>query len=274
MPEGPEVETVRRTIEPLLLKQRVNKAWVRKIKLRNVLEPEEFQILEGKSIKGLNRHGKLLWLDFSGGVRAFVRLGMTGRLIFSGQEDVLEPHTHVRLALGDGSFELRYVDPRRFGEFSLSKDRSTVHLKNMGPDPTISWTQAEKAQISRKILGSSRSIKEILLDQKVLAGVGNIYASESLYAASISPLLAGNQLTPKQIEALLNAVFEVLHLAVKNCGTSFASYVDGRGNKGQNIHYLQVFMRQGHPCPKCKNTIKKICQAARSTYYCANCQHE
>lgn len=272
MPEGPEVETVRRTLEPSLVGRSVLSSWVGDKKLRNSLRTKDFRLLEGNKIVRLGRHGKLLWLDFSGELRTYVRLGMTGQLKLTQKDAVVEKHTHVRLILdGDGQ-ELRYVDPRRFGEFSVTIQGDNANIEKMGPDPTSDWSREAQAEATNNIRKSSRSIKEILLDQAVLAGVGNIYASESLFLARISPVVSGNALSPTQIVRLLKKVHIVLQAAIENCGTSFSNYVDGNGKKGANIDFVQVFMRHGLPCPRCKNTIDRLNQGGRSTYYCAKCQ--
>lgn len=272
MPEGPEVETVRRTLQPLLLGRRVGSVWLGTQKLRNVLVKQDFAVLVGQEIIHLGRHGKLLWLDFSRGARALIRLGMTGRLTVTSKQSAVEKHTHVRLALKDNDNELRYVDPRRFGEFFITDQSDRSSIDKMGPDPTTTWTAREQTQVAQSIKKSSRSIKEILLDQQVLAGVGNIYASESLFIAKISPFANGCSLSAAQINRLLSSIPQVLQAAIVNGGTSFSDYVDGNGKKGANIDFVQVFMRQGLPCPSCKNTIEKRTQGGRSTYFCCKCQ--
>ncbi len=272
MPEGPEVETVRRTLSPLLVGQKIGQAWVSELALRTAVTEHDFKSLKGHCIHNVGRHGKLLWIDAEKGQGFFVRLGMTGRLLFSQAGDALALHTHVRLPLG-AHHELRYVDPRRFGlvvPFS-NETQKAAEIAKIGPDPLL-WTTQQQSDVGKKLLTKNRDIKALLLDQALLAGVGNIYASEALFMAKISPFAIGSHLTSKQMGKLLVAVEKVLQLAVDNCGTTFSNYVDGTGKAGNNLGYVKVFQREHEPCKVCDTPVIRAVQAGRSTFYCAVCQ--
>ncbi len=273
MPEGPEVETIKVTLEPLLVGQTVTTVFTSGKSLRSPLIIQDLKLLCGKKITRVNRHGKLLWLLFGEKLNLLFRLGMTGKLIVEASDKIQAPHTHLVLSLQNNHREFRYVDTRRFGEILLCSDQTVLsgELKKMGPDP-LSWTAQQQLIIAERINKSKRAIKEILLDQNILAGVGNIYASESLFDAHISPMKKGQELTTQQVKQLLKSILKILKIAVKNCGTSFSDYVDGQGEKGQNINYLKVFQRLGFACPNCQTKISKCTQGGRSTFYCAKCQ--
>lgn len=271
MPEGPEVETIRLDIEPLLLHQKIQNIWVNPVFLPNLKQQAELKILENTKITNLGRHGKLLWIDTDSKQSLLLRLGMTGRLSVQKQSDPVEAHTHVRLKLASDK-EFRFVDPRRFGKIiPVNLELKKATIDRMGPDP-FSWNQEDKNTTARKIQKSRRNIKNILLDQSIISGVGNIYASEALYVAKIHPEQTGAVISINRLLELLDASELVMKTALKNRGTSFMSYVDGWGEKGDNFAHLFVFAKAGKSCPSCTQIIKKITQSGRSTFFCSKCQ--
>lgn len=272
MPEGPEVETIRLDIEPLLLKQTIQSTWISPVLYPLAQQRNQFKTLTGKTISALGRHGKLLWINTNNEQSLLVRLGMTGRLHVQHKNIAVERHTHVRIQLNSNN-ELRYIDSRRFGSVTLleTEAEKVTEIQKMGPDP-FSWNLKQKEDIIKRIQKSERSIKTILLDQSVLAGVGNIYASEALFVAKIAPDRKGSELSTQKLLSLLDAAQDVMILALQNRGTSFMSYVDGWGNKGDNLSSLWVFARTELPCKICYTPIQQKVQAARSTFYCPKCQ--
>jgi formamidopyrimidine-DNA glycosylase len=272
MPEGPEVETIRRDIDPFVVGKTIHSTWASPFKLRSPINQESLSRLQGKTLHSTGSHGKLMWIATGSDDCLLIRLGMTGRLRMCSTADALEDHTHLRLTFETGE-ELRYVDPRRFGEIIFTSDSlRQMELDRMGPDP-FSWNSAQKAQVVSKIKKSDRAIKNILLDQSVLAGVGNIYAAEALFVARIHPEVPGSALTKPKLNLLLDAVCEVMTCAVESRGTTFMSYVDGWGKKGDNLSRLWVFAREGEPCKVCLSPVQRLVQSGRSTFMCTKCQN-
>jgi formamidopyrimidine-DNA glycosylase len=276
MPEGPEVETIRRSLHPLLVGRTVGAAWVSKKALRTRVPAKAFAPLAGRAITGTGRKGKLMWIDVDNGAGLFVRLGMSGKLTVGAPDADVAPHTHVRLPLAATAGplrELRYVDPRRFGEIVPFADATTKEreLARMGPD-AFALAGADKDDVVTRLRATERSLKDVLLDQSVLAGVGNIYAAEALYLARLSPFRTGKSLRGPDVARLLDAVAQVLKEAVGRRGTSFSNYVDGLGVPGENLGHLFVFQREGEPCRTCGRLVERATQGARSTFFCRTCQ--
>lgn len=272
MPEGPEVETVRRTLAPLLVGRVLGRPTVSRKALRTPTSSKMLRPLEGARVASLGRHGKLLWIDVDSGGGLMVRLGMSGQLLVSASASAPLAHTHVRVPLDDGQ-ELRYVDARRFGAvvyFAGSAEREQERAR-MGPD-ALALDEAGRAQAAALLRATSRSLKDALLDQTVLAGVGNIYAAEALFVARLSPFLPGAALSASAAARLLDAVSSVLTAAVSRRGTSFSNYVDALGARGDNLAHVHVFQREGEPCRVCGSAIERVAQGARSTFFCRSCQ--
>ncbi len=272
MPEGPEVETVRRSLEPLLVGRTFGKPSVSKKALRTPTSSKKLAPLEGATVRALGRHGKLMWIDV-GARGLMVRLGMSGRMIVAASlDEKIAPHTHVRVPLDDGR-ELRYVDARRFGEVTYyGADTELVEERDrMGPD-ALTLDDVTRAIAIERLRATDRTLKDALLDQSVLAGVGNIYAAEALFVARLSPFLKGSKLNDDRARALVRAVEEVLAQAVTRRGTSFSNYVDAMGIEGDNLAHVWVFQREDEPCRVCATKIARKVQGARSTFFCKKCQ--
>jgi formamidopyrimidine-DNA glycosylase len=272
VPEGPEVETIRRSLEPHLLGAVLGKAHVSKLALRTQVTARDFAFLQGKRITSTGRHGKLMWIDVDGGGGMLVRLGMTGRVLVNDKSETKLPHTHVRLALNDDR-ELRYVDPRRFGSVVPFEDRAVLDVEraHIGPD-CLSIDDAGRATIRTRLSSTTRALKDVLLDQTLFAGVGNIYAAEALFEARLSPFARACDLSDDDATRLIARVEQVLALAVERRGTSFSDYVDAKGYRGLNQIHLAVFQREGEPCPVCGAPVVRVVQGARSTFLCPTCQ--
>jgi formamidopyrimidine-DNA glycosylase len=264
---------VRRSLEPLLVGRTLGRAWLSDKKLRRAPPPSRFSTLPGRTVMCLGRQGKLMWLELDDGGGLMVRLGMTGRLLVQGADEPRAPHTHVVIPLDDGADELRYVDVRRFGEVRPFADPVDLaeERARLGPDPTT-WSERERAAAAADLRRTQRPLKDAVLDQTRFAGVGNIYACEALFEAHVSPLRRGTSLRVHEADALTHAIADVLRRAVEHRGTTFSDFVDGEGREGENLAFLQVFQREGEPCPRCGGPVERTVQSGRSTFHCAGCQ--
>ncbi len=276
MPELPEVESVRRDLVRRRLRgRRVVRVRTSGLPLRMnrpVALPALARAARGRRVLGVNRVGKYLMIELDGASSVLVHLGMTGNLLLAPRRADWAPHTHVVFELDDGR-DLRFVDPRRFGLVDVvtrGREREHVALSGLGPDPISEgiprghlWSHAERKKTRAKAM---------LLDQRVLAGVGNIYASEVLWLACISPRRVVSKLTPDDARALELAVDEVLRFAIDNGGTTLRDFVDAGGEPGSNGEYLLVYGREGEPCPRCSSKIRRQVDQGRATYFCPTCQ--
>lgn len=272
MPELPEVETVRRTLAPAV-GAKITGVWDSGMGLHMNRKPPRAKLkkLVGTKITGVRRHGKYLLVDTDGHDSLLVHLGMTGRLRLQSKTDARAPHTHVVLDLGKR--ELRFSDPRRFGQVDVverAKERAHPALALLGPDPINDGIDVDALFArSRK---KQAQLKAFVLDQRVLAGVGNIYASEALWRAQLKPTARANRLTAATAARLAAAIREVLEHALTKGGTSLRDFVDADGREGENIDYLWVYGREGEPCPRCKTPIRRSVVQGRATFYCPSCQ--
>jgi formamidopyrimidine-DNA glycosylase len=278
MPELPEVETVRRTLEPAL-GRRVTGVWTSGLPLR-MNQPVDRDGLEraavGAVLGAVSRHGKYLMLEFEKRSElVLVHLGMSGRLRLVPGVEPSAPHTHVVFAL-DGPRQIRYSDPRRFGLVAVAPggERRREHpaLAELGRDPLLE--RVGGAFLHETARRSKQVIKTILLDQSILAGVGNIYACEALWLARVMPTVRGHKLTRVQWNELARAVRAVLRLALTRGGTSLRDFVDADGMEGENAEYLRVYGREGELCVRrgCGGRIRRVVIQGRATFYCPRCQ--
>lgn len=272
MPEGPEVETVRRTLAPLLVGQTVTDAWVSRLALRTKTTRKAFAPVLGGRVEAVERHGKLLWFRTDANAGAMIRLGMTGQVSVVEPQTPRAKHTHVRLSL-DGGREFRYVDARRFGDV-----RPFAHLEELeaerqrlGPDP-LQFTDADVERVTMTLGKTQRRIKDALLDQAVVAGVGNIYVCEALFFAGVDPRRRANTISKRRRAAAVEAVQEALLDGVRNGGTTLRDYLDADGKRGDHQNHLAVFQREGEACPKCGGRISREVWGGRSTFFCRRCQ--
>lgn len=278
MPEGPEVESVRRTLSSRMTGATLSSPWVSDLKLRTPVDTADLAFADGRQVHHVRRKGKLLWmgLDDADHEGLFVRLGMSGRALLCRPDDVIEKHTHVMLdvvtAQGE-RWQFRYVDPRRFGEVVpyTSRRQFDAECAKLGPDPNA-FTDDDRAFVVAKLQSTSRAIKDVLLDQRVTCGVGNIYASEACFVARLSPYWAGSALDDVQARRLVDAVEEVMNDAVAHGGTSFSDYVDADGKRGAHQDHLWVFLREDEPCRECGTLVERWVQGSRSTFLCPRCQ--
>jgi formamidopyrimidine-DNA glycosylase len=277
MPELPEVETVRRTLSPAVGMEvtgiRVSKKPLRLGK--RVVQKKVWAALGNDRIQGLRRFGKYLLLDGARQHSLLVHLGMSGQLGLCPPDAPILPHTHVVLELKGrrGRREIRYVDPRRFGFVDIVEHGHEFEhpaLKILGPDPLN--TPLAPDYLFAESRGRTSSIKAFLLNQSILAGIGNIYASEALWLAGILPSMPAGRLSKERAARLTGAISQVLDAAVKNRGTTFSNFVDADGQPGENVDYLRVYGRDGEACQRCGKDIRRSVQQGRSTFFCRACQ--
>lgn len=269
MPELPEVETTRRGLAPRLEGKTLRAVEVRDPRLRWPIPHDIHTRLAGRRLRSISRRGKYLLFDF-GGLWQIVHLGMSGSLRFAGENEPPAVHDHVDWRFGDGSV-LRLRDPRRFGAVLLTADpASHPLLAHLGPEPLTPAFDGKRLHDASR--GRKTSIKNLIMDSRVVVGVGNIYASESLFAAGIRPGRAAARLTRAECGRLAAAIKATLQSAVNAGGSSLRDYVAADGELGYFQLHTKVYDRAGQPCKVCGAPIKKLTQGQRSSFYCPNCQ--
>ena len=274
MPELPEVESVRTGLEKLIKGKKITNAkvlWPRIIAEPNRIEDFEQRIV-GQTIHSIDRRGKFLIFHLSKDV-LISHLRMEGKYRIEKKEVPFSKHTHVILEL-DEEAELRYLDVRKFGRMSLiehSELENFPSLKKLGPEPIEEGLLIEPFQLNLK--KRKKSIKAVLLDQTIVAGIGNIYADEILYEASIHPERYADSLKVEEVQTLRTAILDVMRKAVAAGGTTIRTYQNAFGETGAYQAQLNVYGRSGLNCRRCGNTIEKIKVAQRGTHFCPDCQN-
>jgi len=274
VPELPEVETIRRGIEPLVVGRTIDKVVVRDRRLRWPIARGFERQLAGRRIRAVDRRGKYLLLDLDGG-RVILHLGMTGNLALleraSERGRALRKHDHFDLELS-GQLVLRFNDPRRFGAALWWPATQPQHalIRHLGPEPLTDAFNADyMARLARR---RSAPVKNFLMDGRIVVGVGNIYAVEALYRAGIRPMRQAGRVTRAEYARLVDAVRAVLNDAIAAGGTTFRDFRDSNGEPGYFVQKLFVYDRAGQPCRKCKTPIKRLVIGQRSSFYCPKCQ--
>ena len=270
MPELPEVETIRRGIEPHVLGRQITRVVVRDRRLRWPIARTFTKSLEGKTIRAVDRRGKYLLLDLGDG-KVILHMGMTGRLLVLGPGHPVKKHDHLDVELDDGTL-LRFHDPRRFGAALWWPASQPDHrlIKHLGPEPfSAAFNAGYLAKLAR---GRSAPVKNFLMDGRIVVGVGNIYASESLFLAGVRPTRAAGRVTRAELERLVKSVLRVLEAAIAAGGTSFRDFRGSDGMPGYFAQKLFVYDRKGEPCRRCTTPIKQAVIGQRSTYWCPTCQ--
>lgn len=274
MPELPEVETVGRALEPHLINRTISDVVVRQTTFRTLLNAEKFvSFFADETICSWQRHGKYLIFSFLSGKRFVLHLGMTGSCRVCDCLTDFETHEHIGWNFTDGS-SWRYSDIRRFGQFFLVEAGAELpsEVLRLGPDALSEACSEEYMKKSLK--GQRADIKSILLNQRILAGVGNIYACEALWRAEISPYVIGAKLSKKKIGILTNFLKQVLLESVECGGTTIRDFRRPDGTEGKFVLHLDVYGRDGEICSRCGSTIMRVVQHGRSTWYCSGCQKE
>ncbi len=266
MPELPEVETVRRYLEARLKGRRVEGVEVRERRLRLPVEGEGEAV--GRRLLRVGRRGKYLLLDLGAGA-LIVHLGMSGHLRWLPAPPPPGPHDHLDLLFEGGRLRLR--DPRRFGLFLWSAEPlGHPLLCGLGPEPLGEGFSGE--HLHRRAQGRRIAVKHLIMDGRVVAGIGNIYASEALFRAGIHPARAAGDIPLPRYRRLAGAIREVLSEAIEAGGTTLRDFRDGEGRPGYFAQRLLVYGRAGEPCPQCGGPIQRIRLGQRSTYLCPRCQ--
>ena len=269
MPELPEVETTRRGLEPLVVGQTIRSLAVREPRLRWPVEPSLDRRLRDQTVQALSRRGKYLLLTTDTG-SLLVHLGMSGSLRFISERREPARHDHFDLEFVSGAM-LRFNDPRRFGSLHWSASPAAHWLlKNLGPEPLA--TEFDGEYLWRVSRGRRVAIKTLLMNGRIVAGLGNIYANEALFRAGIHPSRPAGRVSRKRLEQLVDAVRDVLREAIRAGGTTLQDFVGGDGKPGYFQLALDVYGRAGEPCARCKRPVSVRTIGQRATYFCANCQ--
>jgi formamidopyrimidine-DNA glycosylase len=251
-------------------------ATVKESRLRRSVTAGLASAITGRTIERVSRRAKYLLIEMAGGQVMLVHLGMSGSLTHRGQGFDPGPfdrrHDHIEFALDDGS-SLVYNDPRRFGLIKIvarAELNDIVELKYLGPEPLgCEFTAGYLWQATR---GRTAAIKNLLMDQRIVAGVGNIYASELLFRAGVRPARRAGKVSRTEVARIVTATQDVLREAIGSRGTTFRSYRDSRGQPGKFAQLLRVYDREGKPCLKCRTPIRSVVLGQRSSYYCPHCQ--
>lgn len=270
MPELPEVETTCRGLAPIVVGQRIKDIVVRNFALREPVPRDLARLVAGSTVCGLARRGKYLLFDCGTGT-LIVHLGMSGRLWVVNDGAQPTAHDHVDLELADGT-TVRLRDPRRFGLVLWHTGEPLTHrlLKDIGPEPLS--PSFDGGCLHRATRGRTAAIKLVLMDGRVVAGIGNIYANEALFRAGIHPRTRAGRLSRERCAKLVPAIRETLELAIGAGGSSLRDYVAADGQAGYFQNQFLVYGRAGEPCLRCGTPIKEIRQAQRSTCFCPRCQ--
>ena len=280
MPELPEVETVRRGLSPVMEAQTIDRLTVNRPNLRFNF-PDRFQArLEGTTIDRLYRRAKFLLADLSSGETLIMHLGMSGRFTITGkpQGDFYHPvgpdpkHDHVKFEMSNGA-AITYNDPRRFGFMELwpaNRLDNYPRLQTLGPEPLSNHFSMPVLQqsLARRLT----PIKSALLDQKIVAGLGNIYVCEALFRAGISPRRLAKNVGPAKLSALTTAINEVIAEAIEAGGSSISDFTSAAGELGYFQKRFSVYDREGQACYQCRASVQRIVQAGRSSFFCPKCQ--
>jgi len=272
MPELPEVETIVRGLKRTVLGKKIKTI---KIVPSRVLQNNPRYLkrnLTGLKIVSVKRRGKNIILQLSGGNLLLIHLGMTGNLIYLKRPAPLKKHDHLNMEFSDKS-QLRYNDPRKFGKFKLvksSRKENIEDLKSLGPEP-LEITENDFVRLVQTRRGR---IKSTLLNQKFIAGIGNIYADEVLFEAKIHPEERACNISLNRLKKLHQAIQKILKKAIKSGGSSIDNYLDLEGRQGLFQLQHKAYGKKGKPCPRCGTKIKRIVVNQRSSYFCPKCQRK
>lgn len=270
MPELPEVETTRLGLEPHVRNQSITELIVRRRDLRQPVT-RGISAIEGSRIARVERRSKYLLFELKDAGHLLFHLGMSGSLRVAKPSEEWRKHDHVGITLANGR-QLRFHDPRRFGLMLWIKGDPAKHplLRQLGPEPLSNDFTAD--YLKRACGKRNAAIKLVIMDAKVVVGVGNIYASESLFRAGISPRIAARRLSKPRLESLVAAIREVLAESIEQGGTTLRDFLNSEGNPGYFKQRLFVYGRKGEPCRVCGTPIRHAVMGQRATYWCPVCQ--
>jgi formamidopyrimidine-DNA glycosylase len=274
VPELPEVETIARRLRRSVIGRRVAAVSLSGMPLRRPIAADFAYRLRNRVIRRVHRRGKYLILEMNPRAWWLVHLGMSGRLLYNPPGSPAPDHTHAIIRFCDQS-ELHYRDPRRFGLLALYETprlSEIPELSRLGRDPLSS--RITPRWLWPLLSGSRRPIKAFLLDQRRIAGLGNIYVCEALHLARIHPGRRCDSITHQESARLATAVRHVIRKAAVHHGTSFSDFVDSDGRAGSHQRHLRVYQREGRKCPRCPAAIRRLIQSNRSSFFCPHCQPE
>jgi len=277
MPELPEVETVRRGLAPVMQGYVFDKVVLNRPNLRFPFDPDFIARVQGQTLTELSRRAKFLQAELSSGDRLFMHLGMSGRFTIDndmsgdlGHRHVTNPkHDHVVFFMSSGH-RITFNDPRRFGFMELVALNAPYRLDDLGPEPLANAFNGPVLRAALK--GKKSKIKAALLDQRVVAGLGNIYVCEALFRSHISPRRISASLSVAETENLANHIKAVISEAIEAGGSSLRDFANTKGDLGYFQHSFQVYGQEGQPCIICGTSIKRITQSGRSSFFCPSCQ--
>jgi formamidopyrimidine-DNA glycosylase len=272
MPELPEIETICRGLRPHVEGRKINNVEILERRLRNLVDEQLADQLQGKTIARVMRRAKYILLSLDGKATWVFHLGMSGKLIHVDPATPKQKHDHIIVGL-DSGYQLRYHDPRRFGLSLLAGDdtlRDLPQLCQLGLDPFDD--QFSGRYLYSFTRHSQRRIRDLLLDQQIIAGVGNIYANEILYRAGVRPTARSWKLTRNKIDQIAATIPKLLTQAIRWCGTSLSDYRDADDQFGEFQNHLLVYDREGEKCRSCRQLIKRVAIGNRSAFYCPSCQ--
>lgn len=273
MPELPEVETIKRVIEPQMKGREISDIIVNRTDVIAYPKPEEFcGRLTGQRITGMARRGKFIMILLESGDRVILHLRMTGCLLITPRDYPQEKHTHIIFRLSSGD-ELRFSDPRRFGRFWLIKNHEEDTYSGIAKSGLEPFDEAFNTDYLRQSLGKrKKAIKGCLLDQNIVAGIGNIYSDEILFRAGICPSRPANSLMSEEWERLAEVIPQCLSFFIEKNAITPEEYLKTKGREYRNTPFLQVYGHGGGTCPVCGDTLCKIVIGGRSSVYCPTCQ--
>ena len=271
MPELPEVETIRRDLEPLVAGRRITGVEVDPATIHLLagapIEPLRANLV-GRTVTAIGRRGKYLMFSLDDGRVFVVHLRMTGRLVWRSHDAPVEQFQRAVIELDNG-YDLRWADLRKFGTWRLHESVAEV-IGKLGPEPIDDSLTLK--EFRARLANRTAPVKAVLLDQRRFAGLGNIYVDEALYEARIRPDTPAGKVSPAATKRLFASSRSVLERGIENRGASFKDYVDGQGEKGSQHMHVQVFRRTGKPCYRCGSTIQRTVVGGRATHFCPRCQ--
>ena len=269
MPELPEVETTRRGLEPLIVGRKIVATRIHQKQLRWEIPSHLPKTINGQKINSITRRAKYLLINLTSG-SIVMHLGMSGSISVVPSGAILKKHQHFEIEL-DNKTKILLHDPRRFGAVLWQKENETLKLiRNLGPEPLNDGFSGDTLyKLSR---GKKQNIKTFIMDNNNVVGVGNIYASESLFVAGISPKRASGNVSKKRYQKLTRSITDVLTRAIEKGGTTLNDFTAVDGQPGHFSQALAVYNRKDMPCKRCDGTIKRIIQNQRASYYCPKCQ--
>ena len=268
MPELPEVETVRRSLLPIV-GARIDAVEVREPRLRRTLTHDFARRLTGRAIHDIERRGKYLLFHLSGNEVLLAHLGMSGALLLQPSGTLAQTHDHVLLRLS-GDRQVTFNDPRRFGLLRVGRLDELMELRNVGPDPLSGTFSLD--DLTALARGRKKPVKNLLMDQRALGGIGNIYANEILFRAGIRPGRQARRLTRAELQRLFAATRQILSSAIRLGGSSISDYRDSDGRPGYFQLRLKVYDRAGESCVRCRTPVRRVVHAGRSSFFCPACQ--